>query len=201
MAGAWTTIDIRDANGDPLTMRAWDESGTGAGPMSFGQVFSDGTGAASQPGQVGSPGDVIDVTLTLDTNAYADGDVMADTQVITNAMRISGGHGLLQSVQVLDEDDQGASFDILFLNANNSVGTENMAPSISDANARTILGRVRVESSEYIDLGGAKMATKTGLGLMLEASGSRDLYIATIIRGAATFSASGVRLKLGMLWD
>ena len=62
MAGAWTTLSIKDAAGTTRTMRAWDESGAGTGPYSFGQVFSDGTGSASQPGQVGSPGDVISVS-------------------------------------------------------------------------------------------------------------------------------------------
>lgn len=153
-------------------------------------------------GQVGAPGDLIDVTLTLDTLAYADGDVMADTQTITNAVRVNGGRAVLQSVNVIDEDDVGQTFDIVFLDTNNSLGTENAAPSISDANARTILGRVRIDTGDYIDLGGVRIATKTGIGLVLEATGAtRDLYVGTIIRGAGTYSASGVRLRLGLLWD
>lgn len=44
MAGAWTTISVKDAAGTTRTMRAWDESGTGIGPFSFGQVLADGLG-------------------------------------------------------------------------------------------------------------------------------------------------------------
>ena len=40
MAGAWTTLSILDGGGTSRTMRAWDESGTGTGPYSFGQVTS-----------------------------------------------------------------------------------------------------------------------------------------------------------------
>jgi hypothetical protein len=46
MAGAWTTLTVKDGGGVSRTMRAWDESGTGSGPYSFGQVLADGSGAA-----------------------------------------------------------------------------------------------------------------------------------------------------------
>lgn len=44
MAGAWTTLTVKDATGTNRTMRAWDESGTAVGPYSFGQVLADGLG-------------------------------------------------------------------------------------------------------------------------------------------------------------
>jgi hypothetical protein len=47
MAGVWTTISVKDAIGTTRTMRAWDESGTGSGPYTFGQMVTDGSGAAS----------------------------------------------------------------------------------------------------------------------------------------------------------
>src|SRR5260221_567831 len=43
MAGAWTTKSIKDAGGASISMRVWDESGSGAGPFSFGQVMTDGS--------------------------------------------------------------------------------------------------------------------------------------------------------------
>lgn len=46
MAGAWTILNIKDAAGLTQPMRVWDESGTGAGPKSFGQVLADGLGGA-----------------------------------------------------------------------------------------------------------------------------------------------------------
>ncbi len=44
MAGAWTTKTIKDATGTSISMRVWDE--TGSGPYSFGQVLADGLGGA-----------------------------------------------------------------------------------------------------------------------------------------------------------
>jgi len=46
MPGAWTTISIKDGLGASKSMRVWDESGSGAGPLSFGQVLADGLGGA-----------------------------------------------------------------------------------------------------------------------------------------------------------
>jgi hypothetical protein len=144
----------------------------------------------------------IDVTLSLDTNAYASGDLLADTQVLTNAMRVNDGTGILQSIQVLDEDDQGIAFDLVFLSANNTLGTENSAVSVSDANARDILGLVSIATGDFIDLGGCRIATKTGVGLVVKpASGTRNVYVAAISRGTGTYTASGVRLRLGFLQD
>lgn len=200
--GTWTTLSIKDALGATRTMRAWDESGAGTGPFSFGQVFSDGTGSSSQPGQVGSPGDVITVTLSVDTSIYADGDVLADTQTITDAMRIAGGHGVLQSLQLVDPDDQGQPMDLYFFSVTHSLGTENLAPSISDANAIDIFGPVPIASGDYRDLGGCKVASVRGIGLMLEsASGSRDLYVGAISRGTGTYAGGSLTLKLSFLWD
>lgn len=148
-------------------------------------------------------GDVLDVTLSLNTSgAYADGDVLADTQVVTNAVRIAGGRATLQTVHVHDEDDQGQPFDLLFLDANNSIGTENAAPTITDANGRAILGKVSILSGDYYDMQAFRVATKTAIGLLLKAgSGTRDLYVAAISRGTGTYTASGIRLKLGFEWD
>lgn len=144
----------------------------------------------------------VDVTLSLDTSVYASGDVMADTQVVTNAVRVADGTGVLQSILVLDEDDQGLAFDLIFIQDNVSLGTENAAPSITDAHARSILGLVSIASADFIDLGGARIATKTGLGLVVKpTSGTRNIYVAAITRGAPTHTASGVRLRLGFLQD
>lgn len=155
-------------------------------------------------GQVGGHTVYIDVTLTLDTSAYASGDVLADTQVVTNAMRANDLGGILQSVTVIDQDDQKAAFDIYFLSANVSMGTENSAPSISDANALEILGApIQIAVSDYKDLGGVSIAGKDAIGKIVKpATGTRNLYVAVVNgTGAPTYTASGVKLRLGFLQD
>lgn len=166
--------------------------------------MATGWRAAKQPTPVivRGIGAVLDVTLSLDTNAYAAGDVLAATQSVTSAFAVDGGIALLQTLHVLDEDDQAAGFDLIFFDANVALGTENSAPDITDANARNIIGMVSVSAGDYIDIGGSRIATKTGLGLQMKAaSDTTTLYVAAITRGTPTHSASGLRLKLGMIWD
>jgi hypothetical protein len=103
----------------------------------------------------------------------------------------------------VDKDDQGAAFDIWFLNANQTMGTENAAPSISDANAATIVGRIQVGTSDYYDLGGVKVASLSGFAIpFLPVSGGTSLYVAVVNgSGTPTYTASGIVLRIGILQD
>lgn len=153
-------------------------------------------------GQVGSNDDVIDVTLSLDTSAYADLDVLADTQSVSSVARVNAGVVILESITVIDEDDQKQGFTLIFLDTNNSLGTENSPPNISDANARQILGFVKILAADYVDLGGVSIACIRGIGLeMKAAAGVTTMYVGAILNGTGTYTASGIKLKLGFLRD
>lgn len=147
-------------------------------------------------------GTVLDLTLTTDTLVYADGDVLADTQELASAVRVAAGRAYLQSVVVIDESDQKQGFDLIFLNANNSLGTENAAPTISDANAAAIIGRVSITAGDYYDLGGVSVANVNAIGLMLKAAAAQtSIWVAAISRGTGTYAATALKLKLGFVWD
>lgn len=217
MPGTAALKSVKDGSGLSFNAREWDESGTGAGPYSAMPVLGDGNGG--QLTKLGAtidqttPGTtdrvtvggltLIDVTLSLDTSAYASGDLLADTQVVSNAVRVNDGKGILHSVTVIDEDDQGVAFDLYFLSANNTFGSENSAPSISDANARDILCRVQVATADYSDLGGVRIADIHGLNRIVKgAAGSTSIYVAAVNGvGTPTFTASGVKLRLGIIQD
>ncbi len=145
----------------------------------------------------------IDVTLSLDTSIYASGDVLADTQVVTNATRVADLGGIVHSIEVIDKDDQGAALDIYLLDANVSMGTENSGPSISDANAASIMARIQVGTGDYYDLGGVKIADMTGLGRIVKpATGTRNFYVSAVNgTGTPTYTASGLVLRIGILQD
>lgn len=158
------------------------------------------TGDPLDPGPTGV-GAVIDVTLSTDTGAYTDGDVLADTQEVAGAVREDAGSAILESVSIIDRSDQKIAMDLLFFRTSVSLGTENSAPSISDADAGEYLGRVYVAVSDYIDLGGVSVATLSGIGLVLEAgAASTSVYVAAITRGGTpTYAADALRLRLGLM--
>lgn len=144
--------------------------------------------------------EVFDLTLSLDTNAYADGDVLADRQELASVGLIAGAGGVIQSVLVLDEDDQAQALDIVFLNSDVTLGTENSAVTISDENARSIVGVVEVGTDDYVDLAGSQIAHKENLGIGFQcASAATSLYVGAISRGTGTYTASGIRLKISIM--
>ena len=160
------------------------------------------TAGETHVGEVGGNSSVFEVTLSLDTNAYASGDVLADTQAMTACMRVNQGTAVIHSITLLDEDDQAQALDLLFLRTDVTIGTENSAVSVSDANAREIMGVVEVAAADYVDLVGSQIVTKTNVGIVVDAAaGADDLYVAAISRGTGTYTASGIRLMVGLLRD
>lgn len=153
---------------------------------------------------IGNMTRVHEVTLSLDTSAYANGDLLADTQSIAAVFRENDGTGSIKSLTVIDEDDQTLyAFSIWFLDGTGSLGTENSAPSATDAVCRTILAKVDFATTDGLDLGGSKVYSKTGLSIPVKAIlGTDDLGIAAIVTtGTPTHTASGVRVRIGVELD
>lgn len=167
-----------------------------AGTQSIGNVGLDA--GENYIGEIGMPDTVITVTCVLDTNAYADGDVLFDTQEIANAVRVAGDSCILQSVHVLDEDDQGEDFELIFFDANTSLGTVNVAPDITDSEARDIIGHFTF-TNDYVDLGACQIRTDYGIGLELKTDGSTSLWVAGLSKGTGTYTNGGIKIKLGFL--
>jgi hypothetical protein len=154
-------------------------------------------------GKVGGSTVVKDLTMSTDTSAYASGDVIADTQQLDAAFRVADGTGVLQSLVIIDQDDQKAAFTVFLHSTSSSLGTENSAPNISDANALGILGKVEVAVADYKDLGGVSVAFPTFQAIpLMAASGTDDLYVSILNgSGTPTYTASGIKLRLGILQD
>lgn len=151
---------------------------------------------------VGGVSTIVDVTLSLDTDQYADGDVLADNQEVTNAVRVNDGTGIIHSITLLDKDDQGAALDLVFLQTSGSLGTENSAVSVADGDADDILGVVEIGAGDYVDLVNSQIVTKDNVGIVIKgASGGTSIYIAAVSRGTGTYTASGITIKLGILQD
>lgn len=182
------------------------------GDGTFAEVISLGTNidlgdvqlvaGENHIGEVGGSTSYVDVALTTDTAIYTNGDVLFLATNIAGAMRANNKRGILQSIVVIDEDDQGVAMDLVFMSATQTLGTINVAPSISDAGARDILGIISILSSDYVDLGGVRVASKNGLGMVVRpVTGATNLYVAGITRGTPTHTVSGLRLRLGFLQD
>jgi hypothetical protein len=141
----------------------------------------------------------LSVTPTVDTSIYASGDVLFDTFAIPLAVRTSGASCQIKSVTLLDKDDNtAAGVDLFFLSANVSLGTVNAAPSITDANAAKIVGFISLVAGDFIDVGGSKVASKSGLNLEISPATGTTIWVAAITRGTPTQTAGGLILNLAV---
>tara|TARA_R100000808_G_scaffold8129_1_gene23134 strand:- start:525 stop:1031 length:507 start_codon:yes stop_codon:yes gene_type:complete len=148
--------------------------------------------------------DLIDVTLTTDAEAHADNDVIAQSIEIPNAVAVKGGSAIIQSVMLLDEDDEAPSIDLIFQTDNTALASdEGEAINISDANARDILGFVNV--SNYTDLIGCQVAVKTNIGLVVKAaSTTKSIWVHAVNRSGGTYTPAAttdLKMRIGIVKD
>jgi hypothetical protein len=133
----------------------------------------------------------LSLTFSVDTNVYANNDLIADTQEVGVVGQSDGDIVTLDSLHLLDKADQKNPVILVFLNANTSLGTENSAPSISDTDAANIIGMVSIAAADYVDVGGASIASKAPALKMKLASGSSKIWVGIIGgTGTPTYAAS-----------
>lgn len=143
--------------------------------------------------------DVILIDATPDANALADGDVAFDTQEVPGFSTGASITSILQSVSVTSVDDQKLGIDLIFFNANTSLGTENSAPDIDDTEVLTVIGRVQVGAGSFYDLGVNAVADVYGIGKPMKAGAGGSIWMAGIARGAATYASGHLQIQLGVL--
>ena len=147
--------------------------------------------------------DLIDVDLVTDTAAIADNQIISDYVEIPNAVAVTGGSGIIQSIHLLDDGDQGATMDLVFATADTDLGVLNEVISDDDAGAAGILGFVTI--SNYFDGVAWQVATKTNIGLVIKAAAStRSIYVAAVNRsgGDADYVATDdLHLRIGIVKD
>ena len=82
---------------------------------------------------------IVDVEPTVDTSAYAAGDLMFNPIKIENAVGVKGGSAIIQSVAEANDDALTGAFDLVFTASDDAIVTLNNAVSgesgLSDANA------------------------------------------------------------------
>jgi hypothetical protein len=144
----------------------------------------------------------VTVSMTTPTDALDAGDVVAATQVVSNVTKVKGRAAVLSNLTLIDTDDQKANLNVVFFNANTSLGTEDAAPDIDDTEVLTVVGYVSILSTDWLDLGGAAVVTKNSLNIVLPtATDSDDLYMAiyTPATSTPTYASGIITAKLGFL--
>lgn len=143
-----------------------------------------------------SPAEPTNTTPTLDTSAYASGDILFVPTEIAGVTLVSGGYARLAGLTIFDGDAQAAAMDILLLQASTSLGTINEAPDITDANLDppNIQQIITVNTTDYVAVSGAEIVTLTFDEPLPVNPSATSMWIAAISRGAPTHTASGIVL-------
>tara|TARA_X000001382_G_scaffold130917_2_gene127841 strand:+ start:7422 stop:7940 length:519 start_codon:yes stop_codon:yes gene_type:complete len=149
---------------------------------------------------------IIRVTPTLDTSAYAAGDVAFIATEIPRAVLEKGGCSKLVNAYIMDQDRDTYDLDLIFTEKNTAIGTLNATANIGDASMEAIglCGFCRFKS-DVAFMGGIDQVSlirwsetvadseRTSAGpIFLQAdSDSTSVYVSGIISsGTPTFAAA-----------
>ena len=88
----------------------------------------------AQDGVVKQAKRIIRVSPTLDTNAYAEDDVLFVATEIPNAVIGKGGCSKLVAMYVIDKSNTDSDIDFYFSEGSTALGTINATANITDAN-------------------------------------------------------------------
>ena len=126
---------------------------------------------------------------TLDTSAYADGDVFFVPVEISDVVINAGESVLLDAVKVIDKDDKASPIDLIFLKSDVSIGDLNDTATVPTT--AEYLGTVKLVAADYTDLGAIRVGEKKEVNeIFATADDSTSIWVGGIIRGAATYGAA-----------
>jgi hypothetical protein len=151
--------------------------------------------------RVGGTDKHVRITPTLDTNAYAQNDILFATTELPNALLSAAGSALWVSLRVWEKTNSARAMRIMILRSNTSVGTANAAENISDASGLEIVAGVDIAAGDWTSFANFCVATKRAadLGTYVYASSGTSLYAAAKYTDATedTFAADDLVLEFG----
>ncbi|HYF47593.1 MAG TPA: hypothetical protein VD926_15365 [Acidimicrobiales bacterium] len=135
--------------------------------------------------------------LTTATTSYAAGDVLGTGWTFTSMARASGGMGRIIGAALLDDGDVTVAVDLYIASGSITFGTDNAAPSVSDADAAKILNVIGISMT---DLGGCRFGSASGLSVPYFCDAT-SLYVYAVTRAAHSFFAAVDDLHLRLFFE
>jgi hypothetical protein len=150
----------------------------------------------------GTPIKFVTVAFTANADAVDVGDVVAATQAVAACTRGDDMPGILHSLTLITPQDVKAKLRIVLFDANTALGTEDAAPDIDDTEILTVQGMVDIAVADYVDLGGASVAHKSNLGIVVKpATGTDDIYAAIYTPDTSTpdYAGGDITVRFGFI--
>lgn len=134
---------------------------------------------------------VITPTITVDTAAYAAGDSIGGKITLTDAMRVSGGTGVLSGITLIDRANQKPALEIFIFDSNPAAATiTDQAAFVFGTDDLKVIAKIVVEAADWTTINSKATAELANLNRVVKASGSAHLYAAIVAGGAPDFVAS-----------
>lgn len=148
-------------------------------------------------------------TPTVDTSAYATGDLVGGKLTWTNALKNITGTGYLVSVNMMDQSAQAVDFDVVIFREDPTATTftDQAAFDIADADTSKVIAIVQLGSTTRFAFADNSVHFIGSLAIPVWATNSNGgiagtLYGALVARGAATFAAgTDVKVTIGVSRD
>lgn len=196
-------IAVKDGAGATQTVKTTDNAGVHT-PHHNVDTLPALPAGENHVGEVGGNTDQITPTLAVATLVYSSGNVVGGKLTLTNAMRVSGGTGILQSLLIIDNANQKAAFDILLFNADPSAGTytDRVAFTFNVTDRAKLVRRVSVAATDYVTVGGVAIADISPGGKVLKAVATQNLFAIIVTTGTPTYAATtDLVIRFGILRD
>ena len=130
----------------------------------------------------------VSIRPVIDTGLYASGDALGARFGLPNVVGKDGGSAILESVVVLDQDDEGVQIDFPLFTKTFTGTTDNDAFAITDDDLQNCIGHVSV--SNYANFNVNQVGTARGLGLAFTIPTGRSLFCQAVVRGTPTYASS-----------
>lgn len=142
----------------------------------------------------------VTVTPTITAGAYSANDAVGGLMTFSGVVGTKKT-GVLSTVKVVDDGDQGAALVIACADASFTSPGDNNANSLSDADGAKIVAQVSITGSDYIDHGGVKVAVVGGINQLVTSTDS-SLYCQASTSGTPTYAATDdLHITLSVLQD
>lgn len=137
--------------------------------------------------------------LTTASTAYSIGDTLGAGWTIPNAAKASGGTGRVIGADFRDYADIVTAVTLFLFQGSVTFGTDNAAPSISDADSLKFIGTLPIA---LVDLGGVRVGSVDSLSIPYVLDGT-DLYVYATTTVAHTFfgAVTDLRLRVSLTRD
>lgn len=137
----------------------------------------------------------IDLTVASAASAYSSGDMVGAELTLTNIARINGGTGKITGIRVEDDAAQSVACELWIFDTAITEPADNAAWSISDADIANIVTVVPV--SAYYASALNSVAPIPNLSIPFKCTGStRDLKLCLVTRGAPTYTANALHIRI-----